>query len=410
MIKKLSILLIVIILSSFAMFACKDKNNQASGDDNSSNNSANDSNQSVNKPSPVSKYVWGGGVVTKILVKDNAKLSEEDVYEAITWNTDTLPIYTTNDAEAMDNEFIFGEANRELYKAAERALNSYVNTDNDEHGWLAYFKDGSVAVAYTSNAGLTEAAEYIKENWFNKSTLTFDENGVVAQDKFILSERAEEARREYREAEFARIKEELGAETAAAFQKLYSMFDDRVYVWLANLYEPNICICTGLSESVDECQHTPYCGGAGFYFNNDGRDTIGFLPDIESTVQALHHLNSGGMFDTVGGSWQNAFSEEDRQSLLKFAKSLQSSEDGYFYHPQWGTNIIAARRSRDLGWAQSLISECGGKPYWNTPGNVKGELGAPGANATLPAGKLTGKLTSSAAIAVSRIIPVSSDT
>ena len=191
MIKKLSILLVVMILSSFAMFACKAKNNQASGDDNSSNNSANDSNQSGNKPSPVSKYVWGGGVVTKILVKDNAKLSEEDVYEAITWNTDTLPIYTTNDAEAMDNEFIFGEANRELYKAAERALNSYVNTDKDEHGWLAYFKDGSVAVAYTSNAGLTEAAEYIKENWFNKSTLTFDENGVVAQDKFILSERAE---------------------------------------------------------------------------------------------------------------------------------------------------------------------------------------------------------------------------
>ncbi len=411
MIKKLFILLIVIILSSLAMFACNKKNNQSSSNDNnSSDNTTNNNNQSEDNtlPDNASNKVWGNGIVTKILVKDNAKLSEEDIYEAISWNTDTLPVYTTDDTEAMPNEFIFGEANRELYRTAERALYSYVNTDNDEHGWVAYFKDGSIAVAYTSNAGLTEAAEFIKENWLDKTALTFNENGVVAQDKFILSERAAEARREYREQEFARIKEELGAETATAFQRLYSMFDDRVYIWLANLYEPDICICTGLSESVDECQNTPYCGGAGFYHDNDGRDTVGFLPDIESTVQALHHLNGGGMFDTVGGVWQNVFSEEDKLALLKFAKSLQSSEDGYFYHPQWGTNIIAARRGRDLGWAQSLISECGGKPYWNTPGGVKGELGAPGANATLPAAKLTGKLTSSAALAVSMIVPASS--
>lgn len=409
MFKKLFLFLIVATLASLTLFSCnsKDKN---SANDNSSSDQSGNNDQTGDNSSSVNKYVWGNGVATKILVKENSKLTGDDVYEAISWNTDTLPIFTTNDAQAMDNEFIFGEANRELYKTAERALYNYVNTDSDEHGWVAYFKDGSIAIAYTSNAGLTEAAEYIKDNWFDKSLLTFDNNGVVAQDKFVLSERAEQARREYREKEFARIKDELGAETATAFQKLFSMFDDRVYVWLANLYEPNICICTGLSESVEECQHTPYCGGAGFYFNNDGRDTVGFLPDIESTVQALHHLVSGGMFDSVGGAWQNVFSEEDKQALLKFAKSLQSSEDGYFYHPQWGTNIIAARRGRDLGWAQSLISECGGKPYWNTPGNVKGELGAPGANATLPVAKLTGKLTSSAAVAVSMIMPVSSDT
>lgn len=414
MIKKILLALFILLFALGAMFACK--GGEKSDNDNSNNqggtsvpdtdNSTNNDNTGGN--SSDTSAIWDVGITVRLLVSENTKLTISDLTNYIGRHTDKYPIEITDDAPLSDHEFIFGESERALYKSALRELRSIVDIENGEHGWLAYSDGKSVAVAYSSAPAMAEAAEYIKQNWLQKSKLSFDTTGVVASATINLEERAAEARVAYRAKEFARIKSELGEDTAKAFQKLYTLFSDDVYIWLANLFEPNICVCTGLSEDVTECQHTPYCGGAGFYFNNDGRDTVGYLPDIESTVQALHHLNSGGMFDTVGGSYVNAFPQEYLDALLKFAKSLQSSEDGYFYHPQWGTNIIAARRGRDLGWAQQLIDETGGKPYWTTPGGVAGELGAPGADAVQPVSALTSKLSASVAIAVSQIKSASS--
>jgi len=67
-----------------------------------------------------------------------------------------------------------------------------------------------------------------------------------------------------------------------------------------------------------------------------------------------------------------------KYDMEAFAKSLQYSDDGYFYHPQWKKNISVSRRGRDLGWATGIISSYGdGIPLYDTANGKKGSLGAP---------------------------------
>ena len=238
-------------------------------------------------------------------------------------------------------------------------------------------------MAYNSALGFKFANEYINAN-FNTANVLKIPAGVVASDVFDIADYATEYRNAEREKEFQRLEGEVGKEITDELRKLYTLYDDDIYVWLANLYDYEI---------------------GGFYFSNSGRDNPGYLPDIESTVQALGHLASGGMFVEYGGSYAKGVSAEMREQLVSFAKSLQSPVDGFFYHPQWGTGIIAARRGRDLGWASQMLEAFGEKPLYNTPGGMKGTLGAPPGVESV--NNLTGRLGSSSVSAVSKVIPAS---
>ena len=144
----------------------------------------------------------------------------------------------------------------------------------------------------------------------------------------------------------------LSPAAADSMERLLSLYDERIYRWMAGLWEPEI---------------------GGFYYSNSARDHEGFLPDIESTVQALTFLRRWG---ALGEGWSlDALPEETRASLLAFAKGLQYEDDGFFYHPQWGKNVIESRRGRDYSWSTSLIKDLGGKPrYVLGPERIK--LGA----------------------------------
>ena len=74
---------------------------------------------------------------------------------------------------------------------------------------------------------------------------------------------------------------------------------------------------------------------------------------------------------------------------------MQSSGDGFFYHPQWGADVTPQRRGRDLTWATILISDLGAKPLYDTPNGIKGSLGAP--KCTHSEGKSDSKTASSPA-------------
>lgn len=87
----------------------------------------------------------------------------------------------------------------------------------------------------------------------------------------------------------------------------------------------------------------------GFYYSNSARDNEQFLPDMESTNQATNYLLSSGVIKSC-----DELPEKMKESLIAFCKSLQSPEDGYIYHPQWGKNITDHRRGRDLMWAESM--------------------------------------------------------
>ena len=109
------------------------------------------------------------------------------------------------------------------------------------------------------------------------------------------------------ESRWLAIRDEINAKGAngsavvEALQDYYSIFEDKMLLWLAGLYEPDI---------------------GGFYFSESARDneTITFqgkvydlLPDIESTSQATNFIKSEGVFDT----WMD-FPEWMRLGIEKF--------------------------------------------------------------------------------------------
>ena len=148
-------------------------------------------------------------------------------------------------------------------------------------------------------------------------------------------------RRRLREAYGDQVKEIIGHRASEELKLLMKVYDERILEWYANLWDPEI---------------------GGFYYSNSARDTEGYLPDIESTVQALNSLQN---FEIIGA--KKSLPEKMQAKLLEFAKGLQSEDDGYFYHPQWGKNIGISRRGRDLSWALDVISSLGGETKYPSP-------------------------------------------
>lgn len=137
----------------------------------------------------------------------------------------------------------------------------------------------------------------------------------------------------------------VGKDAVQELEALYDIYDERLYIWMATLWEPEI---------------------GGFYFSLSARETEGFRPDIESTVQVLRVIEKLGLFGSRGERYEDAIPRFMRDKLVSFAKSLQD-KDGFFYHPQWGKNIITPRRGRDLGWAIDMLNHFGEKPSYPTP-------------------------------------------
>jgi len=136
----------------------------------------------------------------------------------------------------------------------------------------------------------------------------------------------------------------LGEKAAYEARKIYDFFTEGMIIWLAGLWEPQI---------------------GGFYFSNSARDYEGFLPDIESTVQALNFIGRN-MCAGDAKPELNLVPERFLEKACAFVLSLQD-EDGFFYHPQWGKNISPTRRGRDLGWARTLILGSGRKYKYPSP-------------------------------------------
>ena len=154
-----------------------------------------------------------------------------------------------------------------------------------------------------------------------------------------------ERRNAVREAAYAEVRDKIGVEALDQMRKLYDIFDEKIYIWLAGLWDRD--------------------AGA-FYYSESARDTNLYQPDIESTVQALKFLNTSGMIRPGEGEYITRVPAFLRDGVIKFARSLQDS-DGYFYHPQWGKNISASRRGRDLCWGKNILREAGQRPNYPLP-------------------------------------------
>lgn len=187
-----------------------------------------------------------------------------------------------------------------------------------------------------------------------------------------------------REAGLKKAREIYGAEAEQALRDHLSHIDEKLYLWMADLYQPRKCICDNFDEDGNRVCLLPrdengkcLCTGGGYFITNSARDTEGFEIDIESTVQALNFCCTVGLLRGYENDYTKAFPKQMQLDVCAFAKSLQDPEDGYFYHPQWGKDITISRQGRDLSWATSILKSFGDMPLYDTKNGAKGSLGAP---------------------------------
>lgn len=165
-----------------------------------------------------------------------------------------------------------------------------------------------------------------------------------------------------------RLEAEVGGETGVklveALKSLYEMYTPDMIDWFASLYDPT----TGgyyYSESARDGEYT---------MRGDRRFEL--RPDAESTIQALGVWQLSGMMRAYGNSKRNAVPSWMREQIVRYIKSLQDPDTGFFYHPQWGkefTDGYVLRRARDLLWCTGILNDLGSAPTYNSPNGYKGD-------------------------------------
>ncbi len=439
--KTLLTLVLILALVLSALAGCTTKKNGT--DKNGSGSSANGSG-SGNKEEEIidGDYIFKSGSKIVVLVSSEESSSANsdseaygdlcnEVYQALAMCDAVLNVEIAPDtADRVKREVMIGRCDRELSRQAYRILER-IEKEGDEASYVIYSNGSSVAIAYDDDYEIAELGieRFISDYVEGRTSLVLDAGHELKETINVLEYYKEIGEAEL-EAQWTTLRTQLLSqylahyegdsakatalvdETMQALRNFYSIYDkDALVEWFANLYEPNICVCSALYGS-SVCLGTQYCGGAGFYFSNGGRNTLGFMPDLESTAQTFGFLKNSGMLDAVGQDVASAFPDGEVEKIVKWVKSLQLEDNGYFYHPQWSvqeSNANIARIGRDLGHAVGILSAFGETPNYKTPSGVGGD-----GDSTLPTSSvapskvnLTSKLSkSSVALGASKVVSV----
>ena len=405
--RKLLALIFVALLVVTALASCKIKDK------------GNGSQDSGNNASAAEKgIIFSPDVEPRIIKsKDAGEMSVDDIFNALYNSAGQLCEIRDDSEEKVQHEIVIGESTRPITEKAKAALDSglaRVKRDWEDRGidttfligYCVYSDGESLALVWSDEFARTYAFDYLISNYFNGEILMLEDGYVSVQgiDRIELLQKEEDAAREELYAEIA---EEYSWDVANALKTHLGMFDERYYQWLADLYNPG---------EYDE-NGNPL--GGGFYYSNSGRDTEGYLIDLESTMQAMSWITGASGLFSGQAQARETLPASMIDEMAAFALSCQSSTDGYFYHPQWGTGVSTSRIGRDLSWATQILSYCQVKPYWNTPNNNKGFYGEPNGDdsvksltvkeyreilANAPATALSEKLSSSSVSAVSKVL------
>ena len=350
--------------------------------------------------------VFAPGVLPSIVYsKDTPTSVTGPIYTALKNATGDIPdFYYDTDEEAQPHEIVIGNTSRSISRKAMRKLRLEQRNDEYDRAYLIYASGNSVAIVFDEEDGEEAAklaAQYFVDTYITgKESAKFTPGVVYAGTYNVLDKLAEEDALK-KEAQWKRLAdavnaaypddaEDLGEQMVEAFKSLYAIYDPEVVTWFANLYDPGV---------------------GGYYFSNSARDNVGFLPDIESTAQALGAISSLGL-----GSYRSFIPEDMRREIIIYLRGLQD-ENGFFYHTQWDkadTDAHLSRRARDLGNATGVLQNLGSKPRFNTP---NGAMGGDGPDVipdsikklmieegTLEASSFNSTLGQSAATAVSKVV------
>lgn len=368
----------------------------------------------------VTNVIYGNGINTYITISEDSSSDSSylqylnDFTRTIYDKSGSVPHISTDKSEEKSHEIVLGDSSRNITQAAYNKLDKEIqkfirnedngyNIEEDIIGFTVYSTGKSVAVVWNHERLKYDALNYFVDNYVVGEKLILND-GYSRTEIYSYIEILEREDEIQSEREWNGVEEVLGSEATIALKKYYSLFDEDLYYWIADLYDPDI---------------------GGFYYSNSARNSEGFLPDIESTAQALAFLSR----TMPEKNWMDILPDEMLEKILNFTKGLQSSSDGYFYHPQWdGMTYTTSRLGRDVDWATGILEQYYNRyksiyekqglskeeiedklkeymPYWNAPNGTKGSLGAPGVVAT----SLTGKLSSSSAVvAASCVMAVSS--
>lgn len=375
--KKITYLLVILSLVCGLLLSC------APSDDGGGDNSGNSGTGGGNTPPANEENIlWSDTLAPTIIVGDQDIFGFENQLATHIFDiSGNIPEVRASVGDGVVREISLGETGSSLSKKAYVRLDDTFNLslldDNGDSAWIILSSGGNIAVAYTDTFAKKAAVEYIIKNC---TDMTYaPKNGVVAKESFNTEEYLIGIREEFKAPMFDAVAKELGEGAAAMLKKLYALYDEDLYLWMVNLYCPDI---------------------GGFYYSNSARDNEGFLPDLESTGQVLGTLERTGLTTAYGGSWTKLLPYEVSENILAFAKGLQV-ESGWFYHPQWGEGISDTRRGRDSGWAKTIISDMKSMPnYTYATQQIEG------VSSISP---LTVKLGSGMPMAVSRVVATASD-
>ena len=158
-------------------------------------------------------------------------------------------------------------------------------------------------------------------------------------------------------------------EIVDALKDMFTIYDEGLIRWMANLYDPDICVCNELyGKSV--CEHHPLCGTAGFHYTHSARDNVGFLPVVEAMYSIFGFVSRCGI--TTDNEVKEWFGKENGEKMMNFVENLQDP-NGFFYHPQWGKGIGIGRRCRDYNRSRLLLDKYGRKTKYPTMNDSSSE-------------------------------------
>ncbi len=265
-------------------------------------------------------------------------------------------IPTTLDTEpAAECEIVFGNTNRAVTAAAKAELEKYLDSKSDADVGYIVYSDGSSIAVYWQDDRLMEAAIAAFRTKYLTKTEIFPEAGAVAKEGYLTKALEQEVY-------WLAIENSASADLYNALKTLNSFYEgSKMCEWMANLWDGEY---------------------GGFYYSNSARDNEPFRPDLESTMQVLNWLENNGAIADINAQLPN----EIKIQIVDFARNMQSPENGYFIHPQWGAfeTLATDRYGRDLSWAVDILKmfTCDrgdGKgdavqyPYYCTPSGYKCE-------------------------------------
>ena len=323
-------------------------------------------------PELPAEYIFAPG--SKLYVvhdgSDNATGMISGLTAAITGVSGIVPSVRAEAPTNAEHMILLGDTGHALSEVAYEILEDSGHTD----GYVLYSDGASLALVWTRDYAASCAYEYMLANVCKEATLTLNKGYANVTEIDVAIHEAQLI-----EESYAALKGEISDAAIEAIRTLYTLYTDDFYIWLANLYDPEI--------------------GA-FYYSNSARDNQPFLPDIESTAQALSIVKNGGMFRGLG-SWATVLPDDVCQKIAQFAYDMQDA-DGYFYHVQWGKNINTSRRGRDFKSAKGILDAMGIKPKYKLATDILADDVEDVSGLVKPLGQ-------SAAAAVSAVISTSTD-